>query len=60
MDYYHRPNTIDNLTVALKAFNTTELLLLEVMNEGNPSLIHRIQNLEKHKWKSKNVLMNLY
>ena len=36
MDYYHRPNTIDNLTVALKAFSTTELLLLEVMNEGNP------------------------
>lgn len=47
MDYYHRPNTIDNLTVALKAFNTTELLLLEVMNEGNPSLIQRIQKLRQ-------------
>lgn len=47
MDYYHRPNTIDNLTVALKAFNTTELLLLEVMNEGNPSLIHRIHKIRQ-------------
>ena len=27
MDYYHRPNTIDNLTTALIAFNTTELFL---------------------------------
>lgn len=33
--------------MALKAFNTTELFLLEEMNEGNPSLIHRIQKLRE-------------
>ena len=56
MDYYHRPNTIDNLTVALKAFNTTELLLLKVMNEGNPSLIHRIQKLRQMQMEVKECL----
>lgn len=56
LDYYHRPNTIDNLTVALKAFNTTELFLLEVMNEGNPSLIHRIQKLRETQMEVKECL----
>ena len=56
MDYYHRPNTIDNLTVALKAFNTTELLLLEVMNEGNPTLIQRIQKLRQTQMEVKECL----
>lgn len=56
MDYYHRPNTIDNLTVALQAFNTTELLLLEVMNEGNPSLIHRIHKIRQTQMEVKECL----
>lgn len=56
MDYYHRPNTIDNLTVALKAFSTTELLLLEVMNEGNPFLIDRIHKIRQTQMEVKECL----
>lgn len=56
MDYYHRPNTIDNLTIVLKAFNTTELLLLEVMNEGNPSLISRIKDIRQIQMEVKECL----
>lgn len=56
LDYYHRPNTIDNLTVALKAFNTTELLLLDAMQEGNPSLISRIKELRQTQMEVKECL----
>ena len=42
--------------MALKAFSTTELLLLEVMNEGNPSLIHRIQKLRETQMEVKECL----
>lgn len=42
--------------MALKAFNTTELLLLEVMNEGNPSLISRIKDIRQMQMEVKECL----
>ena len=56
LSYYHRPNTIDNFTTALKAFNATELFLLDAMQEGNPSLIHRIQKLRETQMEVKECL----